>query len=193
MFRQAIEFSNKIKDFEGVLSIVLFGSIARGEATRDSDIDLAIIYSEKKDDVVRKINAMAPEKFQLTHLSIEELKDEPTISGALSGEGILLFGKPVIVSVEDIELKPKMIIAYDTSELDQNTRNKLYRALYGGTSTYMKENEKKVKRYVGIADRIRAEKIGKGVLITDRRNAPEITKTLERFNARWKEIPIWTY
>ena len=44
-----------------------------------------------------------------------ELKEEPTLIGALSGEGILLYGKPITVSLEDMELKSKMIIAYDLS------------------------------------------------------------------------------
>jgi predicted nucleotidyltransferase len=194
MFKKAIDFSNKIKDFENIISIILFGSVARNEATRESDVDIAIIYSKKNHQTIRKINNMKPEEFQLIHLTIDELKDEPTFTGALSGEGILLYGRPVTVSLNDMELKSKMIIAYNTSKLDQNSRNKLNRALNGGKSTYIKENNKKeTKFYPGIIDEIRAEKIGKGVLIIDRKNYPEIIKTLKIFNAKWKEIPVWTY
>jgi predicted nucleotidyltransferase len=193
MFKDAIDFSNEIKDFDGVLSIILFGSVARGEETIKSDVDIAIIYSQKKNKTIKKINSIKPEEFQLIHLSMDELKDEPTLMGALSGEGILLYGKPITVSLEDMELKSKMIIAYDTSKLDQNTRSKLNRALYGGKSTFINNNKKKIKSYPGIADEIRAEKIGKGILMIDRKNYPEITKTLKIFNAKWKEIPVWTY
>ncbi len=48
MFNDVVDFSNKIKDFDGVLSIILFGSVARGEATVESDVDIAVVYSEKK-------------------------------------------------------------------------------------------------------------------------------------------------
>lgn len=193
MFKKAVDFSNKIKEFENIISIILFGSVARNEATRESDVDIAIIYSKKNHQTIRKINDIKPVEFQLIHLTIDELKDEPTLTGALSGEGILLYGKPITISLDDIELKSKMIIAYDTSKLDQNSRNKLNRALHGGKSTYKKKNKKETKFYPGILDGIRAEKIGKGVLIIDRKNYPEITKTLKIFNAKWKEIPIWTY
>lgn len=193
MFKDAIDFSNRIKDFEGILSIILFGSVARDEATAESDVDIAIIYSKKKDITIKKINSIKPEEFQLIHLSIDELKDEPTIMGALSGEGILLYGKPITVSLDDMELKSKMIIVYDTSKLDQNTRSKLNRALYGGKSTFINNDKKIIKSYHGIVDEIRAEKIGKGILMIDRKNYPEIIKTLKIFNARWKEIPVWTY
>ncbi len=77
--------------------------------------------------------------------------------------------------------------------MNQNTRSKLNRALYGGKSTYMKNNEKETKVYKGMAEEIGAEKIGKSVLILDRKNYPEITKTLKMFHAKWKEIPVWTY
>ena len=193
MFKDAVDFSNKIKDYDEVLSIILFGSVARGESTVDSDVDIAIIYSERKEEILRKINSIKPEELQLIHLSIDELKEEPTLVGALSGEGILLYGRPITVSLEDMDLKSRMIIAYNTSKLDQNTRSKLNRALYGGKSTYMKDNKKETKFYKGIAEEIRAEKIGKGILIVDRKNYPEITKTLKRFQAKWKEIPVWTY
>lgn len=193
MFKDAVDFSGKINGFEGVLSIILFGSVARGESTAESDVDIAVIYSEKKEGIVRKINSIKPEEFQLVHLSIDELKEEPTLIGALSGEGILLYGKPVTVSLEDMDLKSKMIIAYDTSKLGQNARSKLNRALYGGKSTYMKKNKKETKFYKGITEEIRAERIGKGILMVDRKNYPEITKTLKRFHAKWKEIPVWTY
>jgi predicted nucleotidyltransferase len=193
MFKKAIDFSNKIKNYENIISIILFGSVARNEATGKSDVDIAIIYSKKNHQTIRKINNMKPVEFQLIHLTMDELKDEPTLTGALSGEGILLYGRTVTVNLDDMELKSKMIIAYDTSKLDQNSRNKLNRALHGGKSTYKKKNKKETKFYPGILDGIQAEKIGKGVLIIDRKNYPEITKTLKIFNAKWKEIPIWTY
>ncbi len=40
-------------------SIVLFGSVARGEATEESDIDLLVILSEPTFDTKRRMNNMA--------------------------------------------------------------------------------------------------------------------------------------
>jgi len=69
LFKQAVDFTNKIKEYSGILSVVLFGSVARKESTSESDIDLAIIYTLKDEDVVKKINSMAPDRFQLLHLT----------------------------------------------------------------------------------------------------------------------------
>lgn len=193
MFKDALKFTDAIKDFNGVLSVVLFGSVARGEASGESDLDLVIIYSHKDPETVKKINSLASDKFQILHFTLEELEDEPTLSGALSGEGILLHGKPVTICLEEDDLKSKMLIAYSTSHLPRNIRSTLYRTLYGGSSSYMKEGVKKKKYYPGIVDQIRAQKLANAVIIVDRHNAPEIIKTLRRFKAKWKEIPVWTY
>lgn len=193
MIEEAFKFTEKIKNFKGILSIILFGSVARGEETPQSDIDLAVIYSERDVEVVNKINSMAPENFQILHLTLPELSEESTIAGALSGEGILLHGSPVVVEAEEIELKSRMLISYNTSRMKQNQRSKLQRTLYGGISTYLKGNERKVKHYPGLVDKIKAQRVGKGVLMVERHNAPEITKTLKMYGAKWKEVPVWTY
>lgn len=46
-FGKAINFVRKIKEKNNILSIVLFGSVATGDVTTESDIDLAIIYDQK--------------------------------------------------------------------------------------------------------------------------------------------------
>lgn len=193
MFKNAVKFTEQIKTIDNVISVVLFGSVARRDFDRKSDIDIVIIYSDKDPEIIKKINQMAPENFQVLHLTLEELADEPTLTGALSGEGILLYGKPVTISMGEDDLESQMIIAYDTTQMERNIRSKLYRTLYGGSSTYYAAGTKKKKYYPGIMDGIRATKLAKSVILVDRHNAPEITKTLQRFNAKWKEIPVWTY
>lgn len=193
MLKDAIKFTNRIKTQNNVLSVVLFGSVARGESNRESDVDIAVLYSNKEPETIKYINSLAPEHFQLLHLTLDELADEPTLAGALSGEGILLHGKPVTLSLNGDALKSQMIIAYNTSQLDRNIRSTLYRALYGGSSTYKKGEVKMKKYYPGIVENLHAKKLAKSVIMVDRHNASEIIKTLQRFQAKWKEIPVWTY
>jgi predicted nucleotidyltransferase len=189
-----LKFARKVKEKkpDGVLSLVLFGSVARGEASKESDVDIAVIYSEKDPETLKMLDSLA-EGIQLTHLSLEELKEEPTMSGALSGEGILLYGRPVTIEAEEIELKPMMLIAYDTTELSRNDKSRLQRALYGGVSTYMKEGERRVKEYTGVVREVGAKRIGKGVLLVERRRYPRVIGTLRAYGAKYNEIPVWTY
>lgn len=192
-FNAAVELSENIKNFPGIQSVVLFGNLATGKKiSRESKIDMAIIYSKKDKEIVKWIRYLATDKFKLHHLTPDELKDNPRIVDALSGEGILLQGNPVTLKLDDVELKSQMLISYNTTKLTQNERSKLNRALFGGISTYLQGDVRKRKNYPGIVEKLHAQRIGKGVLLIDKRNASEITKTLSGFNAKYKEIPIWT-
>ncbi|MGZ4857455.1 MAG: hypothetical protein ACXVZU_03705, partial [Methanobacteriaceae archaeon] len=111
----------------------------------------------------------------------------------ISGEGILLHGKPVQITAENSNLKSMMIISYDTTGMNQNERNKLNSALHGGISTYKKDDVRIVKEYPGLVERVMAQKLGKGVIMVDRFNSSLLIQTLKRMGAEWKEIPIWTY
>ncbi|MCE5213574.1 MAG: nucleotidyltransferase domain-containing protein [Methanobacterium sp.] len=193
-FKDAVKLSENIKNFPGIQSVVLFGDIATGKKpSPQSKIDMAIIYSKKDREIIKWIRYLATDKFKLHHLTTDELKDNPKVVDALSGEGILLQGNPVVLSLKEMELKPKMIISYNTTELAQNDRSKLNRALFGGVSTYLQRNVRKRKNYPGLVEKLHAEHIGKGVLLIDKRNASEITNTLNGFKAQYKEIPIWTH
>ena len=83
-FEKAVEFAEKIKRFPEVLQIILFGSVASGEEHRDSDIDIAVVYSNKKEKVMSEIIGLSSEEIQLTHLSIKDLPKEAEVTGALA-------------------------------------------------------------------------------------------------------------
>jgi predicted nucleotidyltransferase len=192
-FKAAVELSENIKNFPGIQSVVLFGPLASGEKVHsDSKIDMAIIYSKKDREIIKWIRYLATDRFKLHHLTPDELKDKPDVINALSGEGILLQGNPVIISLEDLELKSQTLISYNTTELSQNERSKLNRALFGGVSTYLQKGERKKKYYSGLVEKLHVKRIGKGVLLVDRQNSKQIIKTLSGFGAQYKEILIWT-
>lgn len=192
-FEAAVELSENIKNFPGIQSVVLFGPLASGEKVpRGSKIDMAIIYKKKDREIMKWIRYLSTDRFKLHHLTTEELKDRPEVINALSGEGILLHGNPVVLAIDDVELKPKMLVSYNTTKLGQNDRSKLNRALFGGVSTYLQKGERKKRYYPGLVEKLHIQRIGKGVLLVESKNSEQITKTLAQFNAEWKEIAIWT-
>ena len=103
-FGEAIRFVEKISEKRNILSIVLFGSVATGNDIKTSDIDIAVIYEKKNDEQITLINEQKSENIQLTHLSLKEISRELEIQYALAGEGILLYGRPVHVTVKENDL-----------------------------------------------------------------------------------------
>ena len=65
-----------------IISIVLYGSVARGTATNESDIDIAIIVKDKLDsatedalsDVIVDLNLKYDKVFSMVDIQDEELK-----------------------------------------------------------------------------------------------------------------------
>ncbi|MEM2875060.1 MAG: nucleotidyltransferase domain-containing protein [Candidatus Hadarchaeales archaeon] len=191
--RELFEFGERVGKLPCVLAAALFGSAARGEATVESDIDIAVIYSRKDEATMKQVEELAPPRVHIVHVTSKELEKNVSLAGALSGEGLMLSGKPVVLQVHKLRLNPMVIIAYNTEGLDVNARNRLNHALYGRTSTTQRGKKRYLHRYDGVAVRPGVLKIGKAVLMVPREMASAITRTLEAHGARWKEIPVWTY
>ncbi|MFQ6119725.1 MAG: nucleotidyltransferase domain-containing protein [Methanosarcinales archaeon] len=184
VLRIASKFAEKVKELNGILVVCLFGSVVRGTTTRNSDIDIAVVY-DKYDPMlegyVEQIASKVSDKIQVVHTTLKELADNPTLAGALSGEGIVLYGKTIVFNANGF-LKP-----------NQNTRSKLNRALYGGVSTASYKNKKYLTKYHGIAEGLGIKKLAPSVLLCDRERANAVTKTLEQFKAEYHELAVWVY
>ncbi|MEM2978711.1 MAG: nucleotidyltransferase domain-containing protein [Candidatus Hadarchaeales archaeon] len=191
--KELFRFGERVGKLSGVQAVALFGSVVRGENTAESDIDVAVVYSRKEEQLMKRVEELSPPRVHVTHVTPEELEKNPTLAGALSGEGLLLFGKPLILQAEGLRMRPMMIISYDTSGLKVNSRNKLNHALYGRISQTTVGGKTYRRKYEGLAARPGISKLGKGVLLVPREEVPLITKTLETHGAKWKEIPVWTY
>ena len=68
----AITFARKIRDKSNILSIVLFGSVATGDDTIESDIDIAIIYDQK--DILDRRSRI--ESMKKTNSDVERIFSE---------------------------------------------------------------------------------------------------------------------
>ncbi len=188
-FKIAANLTREIKKVKGVVSVMYPGAAA--SKTLD-DIDLIVVHSVGSESSIQKVNDLAGE-FRIEQITLDDLGNNPELNAAMSGEGVLLHGKAVDITAEGLQLKSRIILTYDTTQMNQNDRNKLNRALYGGISTYKKNGERIVKEYPGIISKINAMKLGKGVLMVDRFNSSLVIQILKTFKAQWKEIPVWTY
>lgn len=191
---KAIIFANKIKRLKSVLQIILFGSVARGEDNWKSDIDIAIVYDcEDKFKIMNEVNKDKTDKIQTTFINIDKLAEETELVGALSGEGLLLYGKPVLIKEKKLDLNSKMLISYSLAELPQTEKVKVNRALYGSVSKSVFKGKEYKTETKGLAKEPGIEKVNKGVLLVERRKAAKVVNMLKRFNVKVKEIPVWSY
>lgn len=73
----AREYANGLQDVlaENLVSVVLFGSVARGEATTSSDIDLLIVMEDLPHGRFRRLATLEPIEARLTN-ELERLEEE---------------------------------------------------------------------------------------------------------------------
>jgi len=103
------DFSKKASDFvPEVQSMVLFGSVARGEATQRSDIDVLVIvpdYDEQRfkqlmnsiDNLSREVSGIHPTKLATVVMSMKDfdqsLRGKKRFATDVLKDGIVLFGE----------------------------------------------------------------------------------------------------
>lgn len=191
---EAIRFSDEISQNKEILQIILFGSVARGEDKNSSDIDIGVVHNSKdKLALMQNVNKSKPNKIQVTFVHIKDLAKETELVGALSGDGILLYGQPIIIQEKSLELKARVLIAYSLTKLPQTEKVKVNRALYGSTSRSSYGDKKYISKAKGLTNEPGIERISKSVLLVERRKSPKIIGMLKRFGAEVKETPLWTY
>ena len=157
-----------------IKSIILFGSVARGDYRKDSDIDLFIDINSKDkkeiDDYVKNAlnefeikserswhlkgikNAIQPIVDDLSNKKWDELRSE------ISSYGKVLFGNLIIPNKKNSNL---VLIEYNISKLKQKDKMNIIREVYG----YKNKKNGKVYEHKGIIDECNGEKVANGIIL----------------------------
>jgi len=191
----AIDFTRKAKKVKGVLQVILFGSVSTGMDTARSDIDIGVVFDDvnNKFKLAKEINKFKHERIQLTLIELKDLANETELTGALSGEGLLLYGRPINIESNKIKLQPKILISYSLNNIPQAEKVKLNRALHGSISKSEFRGSIYRTETKGLTNEPGIDKINRGVLLVDRIKSTKVINVLKRFKAEVKEIAVWGY
>lgn len=194
------EFAKKASRYKKVAYIFLFGSIAKGEADRRSDIDLLVVFDTDKNDITTKEEisnlALSLEKkydrniqIIFTNKNFDGL-DEYFIKEVIH-EGILLYGVSPIVEVKGLELEPYTLMLYNLKKFTEKEKRKLKRLLYGHKTK--KEVNGKMYRSEkrGLVEVLNGKHIGRGAIIIPKTKAHSLEKELEKVKIAYKRIDMW--
>lgn len=191
-----IIFFEKLKEKEKIRNIILFGSVARGNQGKNSDIDLFIDINKKDKKYIEEIIKESLNEFELKLEKTWKLKgiDNPIVpivddleteqwkelKNEISNYGILLYG-----SYKKIEERKKIIIKYEINKLKQKNKMKIIRNLFG----YKLKQKNKAYEKRGLISKIKAEKISSAIL-SDKGNYKEIIKILKENKVPFKLIEL---
>ena len=191
----AMDFASYvISKIEGIDSILLYGSIARGDFTKDSDIDLFFDTKEKKlEDKVKRCleNYQETKKYKEWKLKaidneisiiVGELKSDEwrDLKRAIANTGLVLYGK---YKSKAEKINQYVIISFEKIRPEEK-RVSLHRNLFG-----FKANK---KQYSGLIDKYYGKKIGKGTIIIPIEYAQKIKSLFNRMKIPIKLYDVWS-
>jgi predicted nucleotidyltransferase len=183
-----------LKEADKIKNIILFGSTARGEADKNSDIDIFIEIEEKYKDEIEKIkeefyNSLKFKKYWSLlgikndiNLSIGSLKDWGDLNRSIISNGITLFGK----YNADIKTNPHILFLISPGE-NRNKNISIWRELYG----YSQKAKNKIYVKQGIIKEYGGDKLANGVVIVPTENSNKLSSFLRTNKFKFKLIPIW--
>lgn len=183
------KFLEKVKEWgpPSLESVVLFGSMVRGDFGASSDIDLLIVFdesgpSDRLPEIVKIISSLKPPR-EIRPV-VTNLKDigEDLIQ-EIAREGIVLYGK-LVLSPEQMALKTYRLVSYSFKDATSAERQQVARRVYGYTTRKRIGKKEKEYHYEGLADRDDCYILGKGVVAIPDSEADEFINFLKRNSAK---------
>lgn len=151
-----------------IRTIIFFGSGARGEAGKESDIDLFVEAEGETDKLEKEIDEIA-ERFydsvkyteywkllgvrQLLSIKIGNYQEWKNLYPALLADGKVLYGKYFSTNYEG---RGRMLFFWENI-LSQKKRTNVYRSLFG--------YKDKGKTYRGLVEKYNAQRLSKGSIL----------------------------
>lgn len=179
-----------------VHSAVLYGSCAKGTAREDSDIDVLILVSNEPMDRLREAIHDIESAFDVNVSPVflrpddVDRLDRQFLDSVLR-EGIPLAGRPLSVSLQDLQLRPIRIVSYDLAHLDPSDKMRLYRLL-DGYATVRRRGRKRYERKVnGFLKEVGGWRIGKGAVVVPEAALPRLEEILSGVRAKRWTIAAW--
>ena len=182
------KFGDNIKDID---RIILYGSVAKGNAMKNSDVD---IFIDTKKDLKKEVSDIIDEFYKSReallfktkrieneiNVKTGELKNWRGLHRSIISTGVTLWGRYEALE-KPIGSQHKIIFYWDKIE---KNRGAFLNKIYG-----FKSGE---KRYTGLLEKINGEKIGKSSIILPIEHKEEIIGLLKKYGVHAKSIEIFT-
>ena len=181
---------------DAATAVILFGSVARGEATEASDIDLLVIRKRGHGDeeILQAVRAVEGDDHVrvstvFTNVDLADL-DRQFLDSVLR-HGKPLLGKMPRVDVRDLDLEPLRLVRFDLRTLPARKKVRFARELFGFVTRKRYKRKLYTRRAPGLLEGWGGRRVGRGVVIVPEGKASEIDRFLRSYGAKRILVPIW--
>lgn len=185
------KIAKSLSTIEDVKAVVLYGSLARGEYTSRSDIDLLILTTEKKtmkevQDKVIELEGETGRNIQPTIRTLKEL--QKTDTGLLQNifqEGKVLYLREAadIPSAILLQQRPYLVYTFQLNTLSQKEKARFNRQLY--------EVTQKGYKYKGLLQELGGQKLSAGCILVPHAKKQKIEKFFKKFRVQFSQLKVW--
>ena len=182
---------NSLGDLSDIRAIILFGSVARGDAEKDSDVDIFIDIKKPDKNKEKKFNGILDDFYKSReaflfktksidnkiNLIIGKLDEWNDLKDSIESNGIILYGNYISGKASG---KKHALIYWDG--IGQN-RGAFLNKIYGFSI--------KGKRYDGFLKINNGRRLGKSCIIIPIENLTDLEKILKHYNVNAKIIEIY--
>ena len=181
----------------------MFGSVAKGDADRRSDIDLLVVLDTDSKDfdemgVKGRISELSLYLEKEYDRNIQVLFANRNFDGfdsyfikEIMREGIVLYSKSPSIKVKNLELEPYTLILYNFNEVDRKERLKIRRLLHGHKTRKVVKGRIYESEKVGLVQELSGYHIAPGSIVLTQKNAKLLEERLEKLNTSYKRIDMW--
>jgi len=193
------EIVARLPKIPNLATAILYGSAARGELTEASDIDLLLVFDVSHNpetagelEASHKIlgDIKTKRKLQIVATNLKQML-EPDFLDNISREGIVIYGKPLVLTAEKLQLKPYMLYAYSVAGLPQIRKSQLQRALSGFRVVKRIKGKEYKSEKEGLLKMLGARKLGKGVVMVPQESSRVLEELFVRQDVKYSKIKIW--
>jgi predicted nucleotidyltransferase len=193
LITEIIKISKKNSQIQ---TVIIFGSVARNQAGKQSDLDICMILKNKtlKNSISNQMLNLE-EKYDkninliFTNSSYKNL-DRQFIE-TLIREGIVIYGKKPDVSIKQLKLEPYEIIKYDLSKLNQSKKMKIKRLLYGIKTKKRYKGKIYERKQIGLVEKFGGIRIGIASILIPEKMSWDVEKILRDQGVYLRKITIW--
>ena len=184
---------NNMKYLEEIERIILFGSVARGDSTNESDIDLFIEVKKKTKKLESEIKDIENNFYQSREASlfkvkginnsfsikIGNLKEWKDLYKSIASTGIVLYGH---YEAKEIPSGMRYGVIIFWNKIGEN-RGAFLNKIYGFSANK--------KYYPGLIEKYDGKKIGKSCILIPIQFKDEIIKLLKKYKVEGKVIEMF--
>jgi predicted nucleotidyltransferase len=187
-------FIERVRGLGKVSAVVLYGSMARGDEDRRSDIDIMLVVEDKDPmcilpEVTGIITGLRPHRE--IRCVLTNLKDyDAEFYKNVFKDGKVLFGK-LVLSSDNLALRPYYLVAYDLRGVPQSKKVKIAQKVYGQHSVKRIKGRRYEYHYEGLKDRFGVTVLKKGIIMIPLGEAREFLAKLKKIGVDFHTTEVW--